>query len=62
MAVQLSYGAMYVYELAVGVPTIPIVPVGSTNRPIVGLFPHDVSTFFSNLRHPTDDDDQARKR
>ena len=62
MAVQLSYGVVYVCELAVVVPTVPIVPVGLTNRPFVGLFLHDVSTFFSNLPNPMDDDDQARKR
>jgi hypothetical protein len=63
MAVQLSYDVTYVCELVVGVPTVPIVPVGLTkNHRFVGLFLYDVSTFFSNLPYPMDNDDQGRKR
>jgi hypothetical protein len=57
MAVQLSYGVVYACILAVGVPTVAIMPVGLTN-----YFCMTFPLFFSNFPYPTDDDDQARKR
>ena len=49
MAVQLSYGVVYVRILAVGSDS-----VNSTSR-VDKLYLHDVSTFFSNFPYPTDE-------